>query len=112
LFFGEALIEAYEYGEAQNWIGLILCPSAEEKLNDLGLPAEARLNYAYTDIQFNKRSKDLKRNLPACILGNWVSYGEEIIEKLVQMKERISDPNIQSKYERTINFIQDNRRTL
>jgi hypothetical protein len=30
LFFGEALIEAYQYGEAQDWIGFILCPSAEK----------------------------------------------------------------------------------
>ena len=45
LFFGEALVEAYEYGEAQDWIGLILCPSATERLKHLGLPPEERLYY-------------------------------------------------------------------
>lgn len=94
LFFGEALIEAYEYGEAQDWIGFLLCPSAEERLKQLGPPAERRLNYAYADIPFNKRTDTLRRNLPACILGNWVSSGNTIIDKLVQMKERITDQSI------------------
>jgi len=114
LFFGEALIEAYEYGEAQDWIGLLLCPSAEERLRHLGLPVEKRLNYAYAEIHFNKRSNDLRQNLPACILGNWVSRNNQnpIIEKLIQMKERIADENIRSKYDRAIEFIQKNKRLL
>ena len=114
LFFGEALIEAYEYGEAQDWIGFLLCPSAEERLKQLELPAESRLNYAYSDIPFNKRSNSLKQNLPACILGNWVSINNQnpIIEKLGQMKERIYDEEIRAKYERTIDFIQKNKRLL
>lgn len=112
LFFGEALIEAYEYGEAQDWIGLLLCPSAEERLKHLGLPAERRLDYAYADIPFNKRTNNLRQNLPACILGNWVSINNQnpIIEKLSQMKERIANENIRSKYDRAIEFIQKNKR--
>jgi hypothetical protein len=114
LFFGEALIEAYEYGEAQDWIGLLLCPSAEERLKYLGLPVERRLNYAYADIPFNKRSNNLRQNLPACILGNWVSRNNQnpIIEKLAQMKKRIDDENIRYKYDRAIEFIQKNKRLL
>ena len=114
LYFGEALMEAYEYGEAQDWIGLLLCPSAEERLEQLGLPAKNRLNYAYTDIPYNKRSSHLDQNLPACILGNWVSvnYQNPVIERLSQMKERILDENIRSKYDRAIAFIQQNKRVL
>ena len=118
LFFGEALIEAYEYGEAQDWIGLLLCPSAEERLEHLGLPAERRLNYAYSDIPFQKRPKkrpsNLKKNLPVCILGNWVSHNNQnpIIERLSQMKERIVDENKRSKYDRAIEFILKNKRVL
>ena len=112
LFFGEALIEAYEYGEAQDWIGFLLCPSAEERLKHLGLPAEISLNYVYADIPFNKRTDNLCRNLLTCILGNWVSSGKTIIDKLVQMKERITDQDIRLKYERSIDFIQKNRRIL
>jgi hypothetical protein len=114
LFFGKALIEAYEYGEAQDWIGFLLCPSAEERLKHLGLPVERCRNYAYTDIPFNKRSSNLSQNLPACIIGNWVSDNNQnpIIEKLSQMKERIVDENIRSKYDRAIEFLKKNKRFL
>jgi len=118
LFFGEALIEAYEYGELQDWIGLLLCPSAEERLKHLGLPAKRRLNYAYTDIPFQKQPKKqlshLRKNLPVCILGNWVSVNNQnpIIDRLTQMKERIPDENIRSKYDRAIEFILKNKRVL
>ena len=121
LFFGEALIEAYEYGEFQDWIGLLLCPSAEENLKRLGSPAERCLNYAYAYayayVPFHKEQKKeskIRENLPACILGNWVSVNNQnpIVLRLKQMKERISDENIRSKYDRTIEFILKNKRVL
>ena len=114
LFFGDALIEAYEHGEAQDWIGFLLCPSAEERLEQLGLSAKRRLNYAYADIPYNKWSSNLDQNLPACILGNWVLVNNQnpIIERLSKMKERIDDENIRSKYDRAIKFIQKNKRFL
>jgi len=79
MFFGEALLEAYKYGELQDWIGLILCPSAEENLKNLGLPAE-RKNYAYAKVPFHEKPKKenkLRENLPVCILGNWVSVNNK-----------------------------------
>ncbi len=117
LFFGEALIEAYEYGELQDWVGLLLCPSAEENLNNLGLPAERRLNYAYVDVPFHKRQdkkSNPKNNLPVCILGNWVSVNDQnpIVLKLEEMKGRLTDIEIRSKYDRTIDFLLKNKRNL
>ena len=50
LFFGESLIEAYIYSEAQDWLGLILCPSAEHILNSQGFFSNQSSAYAYTDI--------------------------------------------------------------
>ena len=35
IFVGSALIDAYEYGEKQNWIGFSVTPKAEEKFNDI-----------------------------------------------------------------------------
>ncbi|RJR46390.1 MAG: hypothetical protein C4576_10920 [Desulfobacteraceae bacterium] len=71
LYFGKALIEAYEYGESQDWIGFVLCPSAETKLNKMGFFTGRMLTYAHTNIPYNKRRDELKGNLPACILGCW-----------------------------------------
>jgi hypothetical protein len=116
LFFGNALIEAYEYGEAQDWIGFLLCPSSVKRLEELGLPVEKRLYYAYADIPYNKRSSNLDQNLPACVLGNWVGVSSNdenpIINKLREMKERITDKKIRPKYDRTIEFLQKNKRVL
>ena len=118
LFFGEAFIEAYQYGEHQDWIGLLLCPSAEQRLEEVGLPAERRLNYAYADVPFKdrpeKQPKDLKAKLPVCILGNWISINNKnpAIERLTRMKERIADQSIRTKYDRAIEFMQNNRRVL
>lgn len=35
ILVGSALIDAYEYGEKQNWIGFAITPKAEEKFNDV-----------------------------------------------------------------------------
>ncbi len=35
IFVGSALIDAYKYGEKQNWIGFAVTPKAEEKFNDI-----------------------------------------------------------------------------
>ena len=114
LFFGEALIEAYEYGEAQDWIGLLLCPSAERRLKDYKLKTETLLNYVYTDVPFNKRANNLIQNLLVCIVGNCVSVNDQnpIIKRLSEMRERVVDESIRSKYDRTIKFLINNKRFL
>jgi hypothetical protein len=116
LFFGKALIEAYEYGEAQDWIGFILCPSAEERLKEFGIQTEKLLDYAYTDIPFNKRSNKLIRKLLACVMGHHVAVSVDdqnpIVERLKGMKERTVDEVIRSKYDRTVKFLNDNKRFL
>lgn len=48
IFVGPALIEAYLYGEALDWIGFCLAPSVEEKLkSDLHL--SQRIHYRIVD---------------------------------------------------------------
>ncbi|MGD0280496.1 MAG: hypothetical protein ABSC11_14510 [Smithella sp.] len=110
LFFGGALIEAYEYGEAQDWIGFLLCPSADKRLKDLDVPpVKTFRDYVYTDIPIKKDLSNLNNNLPALIIGRWMKINNQnpIIEKLSKMKERITDENIRSKYDRTIEFIKN-----
>lgn len=117
IFFGEALLEAYKYGEAQDWIGFILCPSAEEGLKQSETLSELRLNYVYTnDIPFKTECKlELQHNLLACIIGKNVGRTSvssinqnPIIEKLNQMKKEITCSKIQAKYDKTIEFIKKN----
>jgi hypothetical protein len=112
LFFGKALVEAYEYEEAQDWIGFILCPSAEMQLKALGHPAHGIVDYVYTSIPFNKRGSKLENNLPACVLGQWHGPENPCIESLIGMRDRATDSSIIQKYENTIRFIESNERSL
>jgi hypothetical protein len=114
LYFGKALIEAYEYGEAQDWLGFLLTPSAVLQLDKVGLPANERLSYAYWHIPFKDgRGHGLTNELPACILGGWVTInGENLCAKAIaEMKERITDQGHLKKYSNTLEFIQNNHRT-
>ena len=50
VFLGEALIDAYEYGEKQEWLGFILTPSVYEHLKDSSLHLERRAFYRKVDL--------------------------------------------------------------
>ncbi len=108
LFFGKALIEAYKYGEAQNWIGLLVCPSAEKELKRQGQFTGTDLNYAYTTIPWGKGKEQVVDTLPACILGKWTieAYRENpSLKSLNEMRSRLRDEKHTVKYDNAIEFI-------
>jgi hypothetical protein len=118
-FFGPALIEAYHYGENQDWIGFVLTPSAVNQMAAIGLDANNRLNYAYWDIPYKKATHgagalNLQKSLPAYIIGDSVQVnGRNLcLDKLCGMKDRLKDDRLTRKYENTITFIVNNKRTL
>jgi hypothetical protein len=45
IFIGEALIDAYEYGEGQDWLGFILTPHVYKRLEMSSLNLENRAHY-------------------------------------------------------------------
>ncbi len=45
IFIGEALIDAYEYGEKQNWLGFVLTPGVYAKLEQTSLDLRHRIHY-------------------------------------------------------------------
>jgi len=113
IYFGEALIEAYKYGEIQDWIGFVLCPSAVSRLSSLGFPATERRNYAFTDIPLKSKVKDqIDPYLPACVLGDWFKIDgcNPCIDILRDMKSAITDESILRKYDRTIQFLEAHHR--
>ena len=122
-FFGPALIEAYHYGENQDWIGFVLTPSAINQMTAINCPANKRLNYAYWDIPYKKAAycasarKDariLQKSLLAYIIGGNLSLnGRNLcLDKLCEMKGKLKDDRLIRKYENTISFIVANKRTL
>ncbi len=106
VFFGQALIEAYNYGENQNWIGFVLSPSADEQLTEVGLPANKMPSkYARWNIPCGKLDPG---SLPAFIIGasGKTNGRNPWLDKLSEMKNRLNDSRIIEKYENTISFIE------
>ena len=113
VYFGEALVESYEFGEAQDWIGFLLCPSAVARMEVLKMPMNDLLNYAYAEIPFKAKRPGGPSQLPACILGDWaVSRGgpNDLLNKLRLMRQKQPDPPVARKYDNTIAFIERNQR--
>lgn len=112
VYLGQALVEAYEFGEAQDWIGFLLCPSAVVRLDEVGLPAGERLNYAYTEIPSQKALSP--KRLPACLLGSWALMNGEnqVLRKLKDMRANQVENSIARKYENTITFVERNQRSV
>jgi hypothetical protein len=113
LYFGKALVEAYEYGENQDWIACLLCPSAITKLSDVGLPANERLDYAYAKIPVKEPKPQLTNELPCLILGQWglINNQNGCLTSLKEMRSALTTPGIIQKYDNTIAFIEQNIRT-
>lgn len=110
IYFGKGLIEAYRYGENQDWIGMILSPSTVEKLKDYGLNANELMNYVVWEIPFKSNFKPTYPKLPAYRIGEHSKYNNKnvCLEKLTYLANRIKDKNVKRKYERTIDFIKEN----
>ncbi len=106
IFVGSALIDAYEYGEKQNWIGFAVTPKAEEKFNDIA--PEGKTPWTCCDYhEYDVPMKD----------ENGKFYSEKLwaanIERLSEVRRIITeDANSQGlkdkhkiKYENTLKFL-------
>jgi len=106
LCFGKALLEAHDYGENQNWIGLVLTPSSVEQMTVIGLPADQRLDYRYWTIPYRRPDEALPTTLPALVIGGSILGYNHCLDELRKMKIRFEDTDYITKYENTIRFIE------
>jgi hypothetical protein len=102
IFFGRALVEAHKYAEGQDWIGLVLAPSAERRATELGLLPSAF--YRAWPVCFKKEAVE---NLQAFVLDSihLSPAGGDALRKLAQMSNRVQQADVKIKYTRTIKFI-------
>lgn len=118
IFFGKALIEAYTYGENQDWIGFVLSPSAVKRLDEVNSPSSVRLNYAFWDIPYKRCDLKIEKHLPAYIIGTHSTINgrnpclEKLKQLLKQLKQAQKDRIIIKKYKNTIKFLEANKRVL
>jgi hypothetical protein len=119
LFFGNALLEAHRYGESQDWLGLILTPSAETQLKAVGLSPEEHLRGSYVrwQIPFKEHASLGKMELFACLFAECVDspLRQFCISKIQEMKKLAESntdsnekPRIVAKYDRTLAFLNGN----
>jgi len=118
LYFGGALVEAYEISESQDWIGFVLCETASGQLKKIGLPTNERLNYAEYPVPFksykNERLVRSERLLPSFIIGESPSSLEQNIcrKALLAMAKQHKGTGIEGKYKNTLKFLEKNTREI
>lgn len=123
VFFGSALVEACEHGEGQDWVGVVLCPSAIQRLSALGVQLNT-FYYVPSDVPWKSSARSTQsdaavdgphhnsRHLTACVVGNWlhVNFKNPCIPIVKEMMARCGAPNVKVKYERTARFLEENER--
>jgi len=101
ILMGKAFLESHIYGEDQNWIGLLLTPSACEELekNDL---KPVRHGFTNRDIPMRK----CKGSVYAYIFINGsTNFNCPLLSPLSEMMAKAPD-DVKIKYENTISFIE------
>jgi hypothetical protein len=104
IFLGEALMDAYEYGENQNWLNFVIAPSAYKALKSLSFPMEERLHYRLVE-QNGVITHSKNENVFAFAFNNGsVNLQNPFLSALISMREK-SPPSVHNKYDNTIQFI-------
>ncbi len=106
IYLGQALIEAYQYAENQDWIGFIITPSVVKELDGSKIVL-SRQNYLEHDIIFKDNSiKRLYAYKPQ------PSKYDSMLPKVREMQSQARDKHpdkydekYKQKYERTIAFL-------
>jgi len=105
IFLGEALMDAYEYGENQNWLNFIICPSAYNALEKFNFPMEERVHYRLVE-QNGVITHSKNENVFAFAFNNGtVNFQNPFLSALTSMKEK-SPKSVHKKYDNTIQFIE------
>jgi hypothetical protein len=109
---GPSFLEAHEFCEKQNWIGLLLTPSATRALRRAGLEP-LHHDFVLDDIPLKKKDEEMdKENILAYRFQNGISSFESpLITSLKEMKHFAPDKD-KDKYIKTIGFIKKHYRYI
>jgi hypothetical protein len=104
IFLGKGIIDAYKYGECQNWIGFILTPRVYMRLKDTNLDLE-KLPY-YRRIEDPEIIKHFdKQNVFAFTMSVLaVNNQNKCLEAILYMKSLV-EPKYRDEYQNAENFI-------
>jgi len=104
IFIGEALIEAYEYGEKQNWLGFLLTPSVHRRLSGSELDVRSRYNYRPV-LRKGIVTHQMPENVFAFAFNNGTVNGANPLLSAIRRMKRNAPKHYQVKYVNTEQFI-------
>jgi hypothetical protein len=106
IFIGEALIEAYEYGEKQNWLGFLLTPSVHRRLTGTQLDVRSRYNYRSV-LRQGIITHPMPENVFAFAFNNGTVNGANPLLSAIRRMKREVPEQYQVKYANTEQFISE-----
>ena len=102
IVIGSAFLEAYEYCEAQNWIGLLMTPSATQSLRKIGLEP---LHHDFVSDELPLRKKSTDEVLAYRFQNGRANFKSALLPHLNQM-QRCAPEKAKPKYQNTVSFIE------
>lgn len=104
IMMGNAFLESYKYGEDQNWLGLLLTPSATIKVSDYSLDPSNHYYIKDQDIPLRSYSRFIPDVFAYTFCEGIANYSNPLLGDLDEML-KIAPVAEKVKYEKTIEFI-------
>jgi hypothetical protein len=112
IFLGQAIIDAYEYAEKQDWIGLVITPMARSRVEGFHI---TKINDVYADYDIPIKSENGEtEKLLAFRFAHFPSTTgrfDRTLKKMLEKepKEQQNYSKIKRKYDNTLKFIEDTK---
>jgi hypothetical protein len=119
IFLGSGLIDAYQYAEKQNWIGITVTPKANSRLRELNVELTKR-PVMFREYDVPVKRKDIKNDICATVeeteclftvriqgLSNVRGYVEQMQRKA--MNDNDYEIKHKAKYENTLKFFKETK---
>ncbi|WP_148252866.1 hypothetical protein [Aidingimonas lacisalsi] len=104
IFIGPALIDAYTYGEGQDWIGLLLTPSTLQSMREIGFHPEERAMYRKVEDPKVLKS-DVEGPVYAYAFNNGSVNGQNPYKRALNKMKSDSSSTQSKKYDKTLSFL-------
>lgn len=101
---GRAFLDSYQYCEDQDWLGLILSPTASGQLAEMQIDP-IRHGFIHEEIPWRKRSITNREVFAYSFCRGRSNFPCPLLQKLEEM-EQLAPEGAKLKYERTIRFIE------
>jgi len=111
IIIGQPFVEAYEYCEDQNWIGLLLTPSATTAIRDSDLEPLRHDFVSDKGIPLEKKKESVKNVLAYRFSNGSANFKSPLLSPLQEMRHSAPRKD-KEKYDKTIEFIKKHYRHL